>query len=117
MRDQRKLRACELADELALEVYRVTGRFALEAGADMTAHIRRVVVSLVSAVVEGFAQSTRSDCIHFLKSSLSSCRELRHCVSRAHRLGCMGDQPHALLVDLCDETCIALGGLIRSQHS
>ena len=60
MRDQTKLRAFELADEVALLVYRMTRDFPKEEIYGITSQIRRAAVSVPSKIVEGCARSTET---------------------------------------------------------
>ena len=51
-RDHTKLRAFELANELALLVYQVTTRFSREELYGLTAQMRRAAISVPSNIVE-----------------------------------------------------------------
>jgi len=55
MRDHTKLRAFELADEVAVLVYRLTAVFPREELYGQTSQMRRAAVSLPSNIVEGCA--------------------------------------------------------------
>ena len=53
MRDHTKLRAFEMADEVAMLVYQVTAGFPREEMYGLTSQMRRAAVSVPSNIVEG----------------------------------------------------------------
>jgi four helix bundle protein len=61
MRDHTKLRAFELADEVAVLVYRVTSGFPREELYGLTSQMRRAAVSVPSNIVEGCARDSQTD--------------------------------------------------------
>ena len=114
MRDHTKLRAFELADDLALAVYRVTATFPKQELFGLTSQMRRAAVSVPSNIVEGCARNSKADYLHFLSTAYASARELDYQVSLAGRLGYVKGKASEELQAACLETCKVLNGLIRA---
>jgi four helix bundle protein len=76
MRDHRRLRAFDLADQVALETYRLTKSFPKEEVYGLIAQMRRAAVSISSNIVEGCARESRAEYLRFLEISFGSAREL-----------------------------------------
>lgn len=117
MRDHTKLRAFQLADELALAVYRATAEFPKNEQFGLTSQMRRAAVSIPSNIVEGAARSTEAEFLRFLDIAYGSARELEYQVSLAQRLEFLQQQRAESLTAMCVETSKVLGGLIRSFRS
>jgi four helix bundle protein len=114
VRDHSKLRAFELADDLALAVYRATKSFPREELFGMTAQMRRAAVSIPSNIVEGCARRGEADYMRFLDIAFGSLRELGYQLSLAHRLGYLNDSAYRSIESQCVETSKVLAALIRS---
>ena len=117
MRDHTKLRAFELADQLALAVYEATRAFPKEEQFSLTSQMRRSAVSCASNIVEGCARNSESDYLRFLDMAYASAREVEYQASLAHRLGYLPAGAYSSLYERCVETSKVLGGLIRSLRS
>jgi len=97
MRDHRKLRAFELADDLVV-----------------ASQIRRAAVSIASNIVEGCARNSEADFLHFLDMAYGSAREVEYQITLAHRLRYLSAEDFQSLNAKCEETAKVLHGLIRS---
>ncbi len=114
MRDHRKLRAFELADELTLSIYRYTASFPNDERFGLTSQMRRAAVSIASNIVEGCARNTQADYLRFLDIAHGSARELDYQISLAKRLGYIEQKNAELLEAQSVETCKVLNALIAS---
>lgn len=116
MRDHTKLRAFELADEVAFLIYRATRGFPKEDIYGLTSQMRRAAVSVPSNIVEGCARESQVKYLRFLEIAFDSARELHYQFGLARRLG----YTNKLDVPDCDskmvETEKVLSALIRSMH-
>jgi four helix bundle protein len=117
MRDHNKLRAFQLADEVAILVYRISREFPREEVYGLTSQMRRSAVSVPSNIVEGCARESQAEYLRFLEIAFGSLRELHYQLSLAKRLG-YADEPD---VSDCDariaETEKVLGALVRAMRN
>jgi len=114
MRDHTKLRAFEMADEVAVLVYQVTTGFPKEEMYGLTSQMRRAAVSVPSNIVEGCARDSQADYLRFLNMAFGSLRELHYQVGLSKRLGFLCNQDTALIEPKITETEKVLNGLIRA---
>ncbi len=114
MRDHTTLRACEMADEVAVLLYHVTAGFPKEERYRLTSQMRRVAVSVPSNIVEGCARDSQADYLRFLNMAFGSLRELYYQLGLATRLGFLCNQDSSLLEPKIVETEKVLNGLIRA---
>lgn len=112
MRDHTKLRAFEIADNVVMEVYRVTRGFPKEELFGLTSQVRRAAMSIASNIVEGCARNSEGDYLRFLDMSYGSAKELEYQLSVADRLGYSTElQP---IRDKSTEAARVLNALINS---
>ena len=114
MRDHTKLKAFELADALALEIYRETVAFPKEEHYGLRAQIRRAAVSTPSNIVEGCARHSEADYLRFLDIAYGSARELEYQLSLAKRLDYLSADRYRRLADRAAEVAKVINGLIRA---
>lgn len=117
MRDYHKLRAFELADQLALAIYKCTKSFPKEEIFVLTSQIRRAAVSVPSNIVEGCAKSSQADYARFLEIAYGSVCEVEYQLSLAERLGYLDPQTGNETTAIANETGRVLNGLLRSLKS
>jgi four helix bundle protein len=116
MRDHRKLRAFDCADELALMMYKVTVSFPRDELFGLTSQMRRGAVSIASNIVEGCARQSEADYLRFLDMAYSAAKELEYQLSLAFRLGYIAAEPCRRVTDLCDKTAGTLNALLASYR-
>lgn len=114
MRDYKKLQAFELADELAIAVYRHTRNFPSEERFGLTSQMRRCAVSIPSNIVEGCGRTTRADYLRFLDIAYGSACELEYQISLATRLGFLEEKSSHEISQKCSATARILNALINS---
>ena len=116
-RDHTKLKVFALADELVVEVYRLTSKVPVEERYGLQAQIRRAAVSVPTNIVEGSARTTTRDYVHFLVVALGSASEVRYLLKLASRLGFLPNSDATTLEHRYDELVRALAALIRSLEA
>jgi four helix bundle protein len=117
MRDHTKLRAFELADEVAVLIYRATSGFPKEEIYGLTSQMRRAAVSVPSNIVEGCARESQVEYLRFLEIAFGSLRELHYQFGLAMRLGYMDEHSVAEYDAKMMESEKVLGALIRSMRN
>ncbi|MFQ5780544.1 MAG: four helix bundle protein [Nitrospiria bacterium] len=117
MRDYTKLRAFELADEIAILTYRETKNFPKGEMYGLTSQMRRAAVSVPSNIVEGCSRESQGEFLRFLEIAFSSLRELHYQFSLSKRLGYLRENNFAGCELKLIESEKVLGALIRSLRS
>ena len=116
MRDHRKLTAFQLADEVALFIYRITKIFPKEELFGLTSQMRRAVVSVPSNIVEGCARESRVEYFRFLEIAFGSLRELRYQFELSQKLGYVNKNDFEIGEEKIIETEKVLSALLRSMR-
>src|SRR5689334_19682136 len=114
MRDHTKLRAFELADEIAFLIYQTTQEFPKEEIYGLTSQMRRAAISIPSNIVEGCARESQTEYLRFLEIAFGSLRELHYQLSFSKRLGYCDKQDVSDYDSKIVEAEKVLGALIRS---
>ena len=114
MRDHKKLRAFDLADEIALLIYQATNKFPKDEMYGLTSQMRRSAVSVPSNLVEGCSRDSQADFLRFLYIAFGSLKELNYQVSLSKRLNYLPIRESKSIEQKIFEAEKVLNGLIRS---
>ncbi len=109
----RKIKAWQLADRLAIEVYRATKGFPREEIYGLTSQMRRCAVSVPANIVEGSLRKYLKEYEQFLHIAMASLGELEYYVHLSKELGYLSEDQHKTLNALREETGKTLYGLIK----
>lgn len=113
-RNFKTLKAWELADNLAVELYRITRAFPKEEQYGLTSQVRRAAVSVAANIAEGSSRHTKKDLVHFLVIARASLAEVEYYIHLTQRLGYLGMEEGMTLSAMLKETAITLNGYINS---
>lgn len=114
MRDHRKLRAFELADQIAMLIYKLTAGFPRDEQYGLTSQIRRAAVSVPSNIVEGCSRDSQADFVRFLYIAYGSLKELHYQIDLSTRLGFLPNQDASSAITKIIKTEKILNNLIRA---
>jgi len=117
MRNHEKLRAFELADNVAVLIYQTTKAFPKEEMYGLTSQMRRSAVSVPSNIVEGCARESQVEYLRFLEIAFASLRELHYQFSLGKRLGYVNERDVPECEAKMVETEKVLGALLRSMRN
>jgi four helix bundle protein len=112
-RDYKKIKAWQLADELAISVYKTTMSFPREEMFGLTTQMRRACVSVPANIVEGSARNYMKEYLQFLYVAMGSLYELGYYIGFSHRIGYMEDNDFNRLSSLHEGTTKTLRALIN----
>jgi four helix bundle protein len=101
-----------VADELAVEVYRISKLFPREERFGLTGQIRSAAVSVAANLAEGSGRETIADFRRFVFVAQGSLSEVEYYVHLARRLAFLDSVGHDILVGLREETGQTISGLI-----
>ena len=117
MRDYRKLKCFELADNLVIQIYKSTKIFPQHEVYGLTSQMRRAAVSIPTNIAEGASRQTKKEFVQFLFIARGSAAELSYLLSLAEKLKYLFGEDCSVLRKKCEEVEKTLLGLIRSVAS
>lgn len=116
MRDYRKIEAWQLADDLAVAIYRLSNVLPREEIYGLTSQMRRSAVSVAANIVEGSARETKGDYLHFLHIARGSLAETRHFIHLTPRLEYVPESDANAVEELSRRAYACLHGLIKAEE-
>jgi len=111
-RDYTKIKAWQLADELALLVYKAAKGFPKSEIWGLTSQMRRAAVSAPANIVEGSARRNRGEYLQFLFIAISSLAELSYYIRFVKELEYLDTNRYQELREKAQESLRTLQGLI-----
>jgi four helix bundle protein len=111
-RDYTKIKAWQLADQLALLVYRATTKFPKSEVWGLTSQMRRSAVSVAANIVEGSARKYRNEYLQYLYIAISSLAELSYYIRFTKELEYLDTKTYEELWAKAQEGLRTLQGLI-----
>lgn len=110
-----KLKAWQMAKDLAISVYGVTQNFPSEEKFGLVSQLRRASVSIASNLAEGSARQSSKDQAHFSQLAYSSLVEVVCQLKIAYELGYMSAEVHKRLRQRAGKLSYMINALQASQ--
>ncbi len=114
MRDFKKIEAYQMADELVIEIYRVTRDLPKEELYGLTSQARRAAISVPTNIAEGASRQHKRDYLQFLYVARGSLVETEYLLGLARRLEYVSEADYDRINALRLRVAKALFGLINA---
>jgi four helix bundle protein len=114
VRDYKNITAFQLADDLVVEIYRVTKEFPKGETYGLTSQIRRAAVSVPTNIAEGASRQHKKDYLHFLFIARGFLVETEYLLHLGNRLGYLDNEEFKIVDDLRKDAAKTLFGLINA---
>ena len=112
-RDYNKIKAWQLADELAIKVYKLTQKFPRDEIFGLTSQMRRAAVSVPANIVEGSARQYQREYLQFLYISMGSLAELGYYIKFSYEIGYLNKEDYDVMDLHYNRTIKTLRALIN----
>ena len=116
-RDYTKIRAWKLADDLALDAYRVTEDYPSGEMFGIATQLRRAAYSIPANIAEGSNRTSKKEYLQFLSVASGSLSEVRYFLHLSKRLKYINESEYATIQHQAEDVSKTLAGLIRSVRS
>ena len=115
-RDFKKIKAWQLTNQLAIQVYKVTKNFPKEELYGVVSQLRRSAVSSPTNIVEGSARNSKKEYLYFLYIARGSLVETQYLLFLSNELGYLSNEIYHDLEKLREECSKTLHGLIKAVN-
>jgi four helix bundle protein len=112
-----ELRVWQLAKELAVNIYKLTGDQKFKYDYGFKDQIQRCAVSIPSNIAEGDESGSNRLSVRYLYIAKGSAAELMTQLIIANEIGYISEDIRKILVDECDKISSMLSNLIKSRIS
>jgi four helix bundle protein len=102
---------------MAVDCYRLTGRFPREEMFGLTNQIRRAANSIPANIAEGHGRERGGNFVQFLRIAQGSLKELETHLIIAHRVGFIETETFIVIESKCGEVGKMVRALIRSLQT
>lgn len=109
----RRLDAWQLADELAVQLFHLTGRLQAR-DLWLRSQIMRAAVSVPANLAEGYSRTSNKELLQFLSIARGSLAEVEYYLHFLSRTSLIDQASHDNLRDLCRRTGQTLFGLMKA---
>jgi four helix bundle protein len=99
----KELKVWQKADELAIEVYKVTKEFPKDELYGLTSQIRRAALSIPTNIVEGYTRKGDKELARFVNIAIGSMAETEYLLDFAKRIGYLRDEDYRNICNLREE--------------
>ena len=117
MRDVRKIKAWQLADDLTVEIYAATRLFPREEVYGLSSQVRRASASIAANIAEGASRSSSKEYLQYLYIARGTCSETQYFIHLACRLKYLETGAGAALASIASQTAQTRYGLISAVES
>jgi four helix bundle protein len=112
-----RLDVFRISRQLAIDLFRETGKFPSEERFGLTSQIRRSAVSIPANIAEGAARRSKREFSRFLLTARGSSTELHLLLEIAHETGILGSETFAGYESTVTRIFSMINGLIRHSDA
>jgi four helix bundle protein len=110
----KELKVWQKADELAIEVYKITKNFPKDEIYGLTSQLRRAAISVPTNIVEGYARKGDKELARFVNISIGSLAEVEYLLEFSKRLKYITEENYSKIKVLRSEVGKLLWSFYKS---